>query len=213
MKTYLILSLFCHILLIGLLLYEKSNKTIVYNINVTYQNTPYYPAKNSNLFGTKSAYQLSKETNKGGDLPSLSDSAEITKERQDEESRPSHLKKEVLFKSYVDNIGESAIIPWFREVEKIVKIRKKFKDRTFITTVIVIINKIGEVVKVVIEASSGDTQLDLAVKNAFLGQKYARPPKDLIDKDGFGRIRWTFDMYLDVDLTKKGKFRIYRRES
>lgn len=122
------------------------------------------------------------------------------------------MKKQVLFKSFIDMMGESAMIPWFREVEKVVKARKTFRDRTYVTAVIVIINKQGEVVKVVIDATSGDTQMDLAVKNAFLGQVYTRPPKDLIDKDGFGRVKWIFEMYLDVDLTKKGQFRIYRRE-
>lgn len=199
--------------MISLLLFDKVAKakatsTIYYEIAVV----PKTYGHKSNLYGSKSAYEISKDLSKYSRIPNLSDEGERSKEREDEESRPSHMKKQILFKSFIDMMGESAMIPWFREVEKIVKIRKTFRDRTYITTVIVIINSRGEVVKVVIDATSGDIQLDLAVKNAFLGQVYTRPPRDLIDKDGFGRVKWIFEMYLDVDLTRKGKFRLYRRE-
>ncbi len=167
------------------------------------------------LFSVKSAYASYKERDwekGGGDMPNLSDTAEVEKEAQDEANRPSHMKKDVLFKSYIDMMGESAVLPWFKEVEKVVRQKKIYFDRTFETTVIVVINSAGRVVKVVLAKSSGDSLLDIAVRQAFLRQAYPRAPAGLIDSDGFGRVKWVFEMYLNVDLRKKGKFRIYRRD-
>ena len=225
MKRYLLYSSFIHILLFGLFFIgnpfanKATQSRTYYEIELTdpsnksgfWANTG---KKIRNLFAKKSAYDLFKNLDRdvAGDLPALSDTAEVEREMKDDAARPSHMKKQVLYKSYIDMIGESAMVPWFREVEKVVRVRRAFHDRTFETTVIVVINAKGEVVKVVVANPSGDELMDAAVKQAFVGQAYPRPPKSLIDKDGFGRIKWAFEMYLNLDLAKKGKFRISRRD-
>jgi hypothetical protein len=225
LKRYLGYSILLHTLLFGVVLVGKLNTERTVQPRVYYEIEVTDPSNKSgfwantgkkirSFFAKKTAYELFKNLDRdlAGDRPALSDKAEVEKEVADDAARPSHMKKQVLYKNYIDMVGESAMIPWFREVEKVVRLRRAFHDRTFETTAIVVLNKSGEVVKVVIARSSGDELMDAAVKQAFVGQAYPRPPKSLIDKDGFGRIKWAFEMYLNLDLAKKGKFRISRRD-
>lgn len=233
LKRYLALSFVMHLLIIGTVLVAsfrainstqpQSEQYIEFDVTSDVEMDTPAPKEDfwsktgksvRELFSVKSAYEVFKDKENGhtGNPTHLSDVEEIERELADDEARPAHQKKDVLFKSYVDMMGESAVLPWFSEVEKIVRLRKVFFDRTFETTVIVIINAEGQVVRVVTAKTSGDPMLDVAVKQAFLGQAYPRPPKDLIDTDGFGRVKWVFEMYLNLDLRKKGKFRISRRD-
>ena len=220
MRRYLAYSFLVHGLVVGLVLATQSNllrkdKSEIQEVFIYErpQSGGTGKSKLGGLLGSKSAYETykTKSENHNGDFPTLSDQEEINKEYNDEESRPAYMKKDVLFKNYIDMTGERAIIPWFNSVEKIAYMKKSVHDRTFITTVIVIINRQGKVVKVVTAKSSGDTMMDVAVKNGFMGQEYGPPPKSLIDPDGFGRIKWVFEMHLDFDMKKnKGKISIRR---
>lgn len=139
-----------------------------------------------------------------GDLGVTSGSPLYTSERFDEQSEldnarsemsESNLfkKKEHKFYSYFERVKKQVEPSWARTIISHVGKQKLYTK--YRTIILAIFDKDGNVVKVLLVESSGRDDFDQIAIRSMLGQVIPNPPKDLIDKDGYGRILW----YLNVN--------------
>lgn len=102
-------------------------------------------------------------------------------------------KKEHRFYSYFERVKRQVEPPWAKTI--IAHIGKQKLYSKYRTIILAIFDKEGNVVKVLLVESSGRDGFDQIAMRSMLGQVIPNPPKDLIDKDGYGRILW----YLNVN--------------
>lgn len=104
---------------------------------------------------------------------------------------------ELLYDSFLRRIKTSIDPEWRSKVRELLK-KNKITRLSNIkpTVVLMVINKNGEVVVVELLQSSGYKFLDDLAIEVIKNRTFPNPPKNLLDSDGFGRIRWTYRIFI-----------------
>lgn len=100
-------------------------------------------------------------------------------------------RKDFVFSSYLNQIKIAVEPGWIKTVREYNK-RNKIPGNIKATVVWMIIDSSGTVIEVIVVRMGGDSFLDNLAVSSIKGLVFPNPPKDLLDKDGFGRLLWTY---------------------
>ncbi len=106
--------------------------------------------------------------------------------------------REFVYYSYYNRIKEKIRQHWEPTVREKVKMvyrqgRSIASTKDHVTQVVIVLNRLGELLKVEVVTHSGVEDLDAAAVEAFQSaQPFPNPPKGLVEKDEKIRIRWDF---------------------
>jgi hypothetical protein len=106
-------------------------------------------------------------------------------------------KKEHKFYSYYERIRQDVEPLWASGVQDLVVTNRRQRTKWRIsggrvTTIVVMVDKSGKVLRVLLVKPSGDSRLDALSILLMRSRRYPNPPKDLIENDGLGRLVWYF---------------------
>ena len=220
--SFLIFSLFVHGVLLfsqfentAPLLPEEQRYTIV---KLKIENDIPYKATNkqaqNNPIETIKSPRLKKKSPKNFELNDLgllaNESLDYIKPKLseifDEENKDINFEKslnkdEDKFYSYFQRIKIKLDNVWQLKVRDVVVGLLEENKLSFgenkVTYLLITLDKNGSLVKVQHISSSGLVDLDQTAVNAFrLAEPFPNPPKDLIESDGFVRVKWKFIVIL-----------------
>jgi TonB family protein len=103
----------------------------------------------------------------------------------------------VLYASFMDRIVDKIYEPWKRGVTDAISVLglrgKKLNDRSFVTHLVVTMNRDGEVTAIQVFGPSGLNEFDEAAKKVFFDNApFEHPPSQMITEDGFIHLPYTF---------------------
>lgn len=141
--------------------------------------------------------QLLPHLGPGRDSSQLDTSAEINKALEEMAEGNPFKKKEHKFYSYYERIKQEIEPLWISGVSDLAITARRQRTNWRISggqvaTIVILIDKNGAVVQVLLVKSSGDVKLDTLAISLMKGRCYPNPPKGLIEADGFGRLVWYY---------------------
>jgi hypothetical protein len=186
-------SLILHLLVVGLLLLKQPQIKVTPKVDITVIERP----KNSTILNKGRNDIFSKLIPKLGigytPKSRFNIDKEIANAKVEVAEQNILKKKEFIYSNFFTRIKKEVDPEWVKSIKQ--HFGKSRPKRNYSTVFLVIMDKTGLVIEIILVNSSGNDRIDGLVMDAMKGKMFPNPPKDLIESDGYGRIVWTYNIF------------------